>query len=165
MLRMFTSHLLTTQRIIKELLTNDAMKDLKAIVQGNKNPEDPSRKIVDLLAKLRSKPGEVPGPDIPMDLVPIGPGNTLPGPDRETGMQFADWIPDAVDMPSAKLSKTREYVARWVAEGEGVKVVVFTQFLDFVKILGNMCDQEEWGYTQVCIDQMDMNNQPIYCSG
>lgn len=61
-----------------------------------------------------------------------------------------NWISIAAyDMPGAKLTKVREIIASWIAEDKDVKVVVFTQFVDFIRILGAMCGLQGWGYTLV----------------
>ncbi|PLN85974.1 P-loop containing nucleoside triphosphate hydrolase protein [Aspergillus taichungensis] len=47
-----------------------------------------------------------------------------------------DWIEASNgDMPGAKLSKILEIIRTWIVDDSGVKIVVFTQFLDFVQIL------------------------------
>lgn len=47
-----------------------------------------------------------------------------------------DWIMASNgDMPGAKLSKILEIIRGWIENNPGVKIVVFTQFLDFVQIL------------------------------
>ncbi|KAK1140042.1 hypothetical protein N8T08_010951 [Aspergillus melleus] len=67
---------------------------------------------------------------------------TAPVPEKE---EETDWIPVcAANFPSAKLTKIRETVAHWIAENPDVKVVIFTQFLDFVRILTIMCQVEGW---------------------
>ncbi|RAH69183.1 putative SNF2 family helicase [Aspergillus aculeatinus CBS 121060] len=56
-----------------------------------------------------------------------------------------DWIQAcAGQMPSAKLTKLRELIAQWLAESPKNKVVVFTQFLDFVRIMHIMCQTQGW---------------------
>jgi SNF2 family DNA or RNA helicase len=61
-----------------------------------------------------------------------------------------DWIKTAAgDMPGAKLTKTREIITNWLEENNQTKMVVFTQFLDFVQILGATCRKQGWGYTYV----------------
>lgn len=63
-----------------------------------------------------------------------------------------DWIPAcAAHMPSAKLTKIRELIAKWIAENPMVKIVVFTQFLDFVRILGIMCETQGWKHAKVSL--------------
>ncbi|RAL13018.1 putative SNF2 family helicase, partial [Aspergillus homomorphus CBS 101889] len=64
----------------------------------------------------------------------------VPGADEET-----DWIQACAGlMPSAKLTKIREIVAEWLAESPTTKIVIFTQFLDFVRIVDFMCQKEGW---------------------
>ncbi|KAI9042744.1 putative SNF2 family helicase [Aspergillus affinis] len=57
----------------------------------------------------------------------------------------SDWIGVcAAQMPSAKLTKIRELITQWIAENPEVKIVIFTQFMDFVRILGIMCETQDW---------------------
>lgn len=61
-----------------------------------------------------------------------------------------DWIKCAGrDMPGAKLTIVRRMLGNWIAKDREVKVVIFTQFLDFVDILIAMCSKENWGFTCV----------------
>ncbi|RMJ24260.1 helicase [Aspergillus sp. HF37] len=74
-----------------------------------------------------------------------GSASTEDAPDEDVDQ--TDWIQAAAqDMPGAKLTKAREIIANWLAVDNQAKVVVFTQFLDFVDILGAMCQKEGWGY-------------------
>ncbi|PYH38842.1 putative SNF2 family helicase [Aspergillus neoniger CBS 115656] len=58
-----------------------------------------------------------------------------------------DWIEAcARNMPSAKLTKIREVLTEWLAQESPGKIVIFTQFLDFVKILSTMCEAEGWPF-------------------
>lgn len=61
-----------------------------------------------------------------------------------------DWIEAcARNMPSAKLTKIREVLTEWLAQESPGKIVIFTQFLDFVKILSTMCEAEGWPFVLV----------------
>ncbi|PYH49650.1 putative SNF2 family helicase [Aspergillus saccharolyticus JOP 1030-1] len=65
---------------------------------------------------------------------------TEPDADEQT-----DWIQAcAGQMPSAKLMQIREMVAQWLADSPNNKIVIFTQFLDFVRIMDAMCQKEGW---------------------
>ncbi|GLA58369.1 hypothetical protein AtubIFM54640_007515 [Aspergillus tubingensis] len=58
-----------------------------------------------------------------------------------------DWIRAcAQHMPSAKLTKIREILTEWLAQESSGKIVIFTQFLDFVEILSTMCEAEGWPF-------------------
>ncbi|KMK59715.1 SNF2 family helicase [Aspergillus fumigatus Z5] len=58
-----------------------------------------------------------------------------------------DWISAAQGgMPGAKVDKVRGLVANWVREDPDAKVVVFTQFLDFVRIFSSICAKEGWAH-------------------
>ncbi|KAF4169181.1 hypothetical protein CNMCM6936_009178 [Aspergillus lentulus] len=61
-----------------------------------------------------------------------------------------DWISATQGgMPGAKVDKVRELVANWIREDPGAKVVVFTQFLDFVRIFSSICTKEGWAYCRL----------------
>lgn len=61
-----------------------------------------------------------------------------------------DWIRAcAQHMPSAKLTKIREILTEWLAQESSGKIVIFTQFLDFVEILSTMCEAEGWPFVLV----------------
>ncbi|GFF45695.1 DNA repair protein RAD5 [Aspergillus udagawae] len=61
-----------------------------------------------------------------------------------------DWIlASQGEMPGAKVAKVRELVAKWIREDPDAKVVVFTQFLDFVRIFSIICSKEKW--THCCL--------------
>ncbi|KAL4802655.1 SNF2 family N-terminal domain-containing protein [Aspergillus unguis] len=58
-----------------------------------------------------------------------------------------DWIEACgARMPSAKLTAIREIVKKWKRRNEDTKVVIFSQFTDFIKILAAMSEEEGWGY-------------------
>ena len=65
------------------------------------------------------------------------------GPDPDNWL-----INDALQMPGAKLTYIKELITKWIAENKEVKIVVFTQFLDFVHILAAMCEREKWEYVR-----------------
>ena len=58
-----------------------------------------------------------------------------------------DWInlPGEI-LPSAKTQATKAQLLNWIEEDPNCKCIVFTQFLDMVRILGKVCKTEEWGY-------------------
>jgi ERCC4-related helicase len=61
-----------------------------------------------------------------------------------------DWISATQGgMPGAKVDKVRELVANWIREDPDAKVVVFTQFLDFVRIFSSICTKEGWEHCRV----------------
>ncbi|PWY79259.1 hypothetical protein BO70DRAFT_338462 [Aspergillus heteromorphus CBS 117.55] len=74
----------------------------------------------------------------------------MPGPadeedDKPDADEETDWIPVCAEhMPSAKLTKTCEIISEWLAGDPSVKVVVFTQFLDCVRILSIMYQAQGW---------------------
>ena len=61
-----------------------------------------------------------------------------------------DWLEIiGSQMPGTKLNKVRDLIRKWIEEDKEVKIVVFSEFLDSIKLLGWMCKNEGWGYTQV----------------
>ncbi|KAL3475135.1 SNF2 family N-terminal domain-containing protein [Aspergillus californicus] len=69
------------------------------------------------------------------------------GDEDEDDDKVEDWIAAAGDkMPSAKLSTIREKIKEWKSENKDTKVVIFSQFTDFIRILGEMCKSEDWQY-------------------
>ena len=63
-----------------------------------------------------------------------------------------DWIAAVGrEMHGAKLAATRTCIREWFANSSDTKVLIFTQFLDMVRILGFMCESEQWGFKTVCI--------------
>lgn len=65
--------------------------------------------------------------------------------DDEDDGELKDWIPEAaMQMPGAKILAVRNHITKWIADNPEVKVVIFTQFLDFVRIISDMCRKEGW---------------------
>ncbi|KIW01890.1 hypothetical protein, variant [Verruconis gallopava] len=60
-----------------------------------------------------------------------------------------DWIDQEGDdiLPSAKTVEIKAQILNWIAENPKVKIVVFTQFLNMIRILEKVCRAEGWGYT------------------
>ncbi|KAJ5160214.1 DNA repair helicase rad5-16 [Penicillium canariense] len=78
-----------------------------------------------------------------------------------------DWIPIIGPMtPSAKLLKVRELTKAWIESDEDVKIVLFTQFLDIIRLLQAMCSREGWGFTTISGKLSPTardNNRAIFC--
>lgn len=59
-----------------------------------------------------------------------------------------DWIPVIGEKtPGAKLTKVKDIVMEWMKKDNSVKIVLFTQFLDTIRLLKSMCGQQGWLYT------------------
>ncbi|EAW17706.1 putative helicase [Aspergillus fischeri NRRL 181] len=72
------------------------------------------------------------------------------GDEQQNEDEELDWISAAQGgMPGAKVDKVRELVANWVREDPDAKVVVFTQFLDFVRIFSSICTKEGWAHCRL----------------
>lgn len=70
-------------------------------------------------------------------------------------MEFVpeDWIPTIGQMtPSAKFTKVREILMKWIEEDKKNKILIFTQFLDTVRLLKSICEQNGWRSTTVSIE-------------
>ncbi|KAE8354396.1 SNF2 family N-terminal domain-containing protein [Aspergillus coremiiformis] len=73
--------------------------------------------------------------------------NENEGPDED---EETDWISvSGGRMPSAKMKKVQEIIKGWIDKNPDVKVVIFTQFLDFVRLLKFMCENQKWGATSL----------------
>jgi SNF2 family DNA or RNA helicase len=59
-----------------------------------------------------------------------------------------DWIPVIGEhTPGSKLAKVKDIVVEWMKQDNSVKIVLFTQFLDTIRLLKFMCAQQGWKYT------------------
>lgn len=62
-------------------------------------------------------------------------------------VQPRDWIALAGDMlPSVKTIAIKAQLLNWLEGDSGVKVIVYSQFLDMIRIMSRICDTERWGY-------------------
>lgn len=67
-----------------------------------------------------------------------------------------DWISRIGDgMPSAKLTAIREQVAKWLEEDTEVKIVVFVQYINTIRLLQGICEREDWNFAIVSQEWMD----------
>ena len=61
-----------------------------------------------------------------------------------------DWVKSAGHlMQGSKLNTIRACVVEWFKKAPDAKIIIFTQFLDMVRILVLLCEQEGWGCVQV----------------
>ena len=68
----------------------------------------------------------------------------------EKGEDDIDWVATAGHLvPGAKLAAIRTLINSWFQDSTETIVIMFTQFLDMVRILSYMCEKEGWGYTTV----------------
>ena len=59
--------------------------------------------------------------------------------------RIQDWIPLIGNkMPGAKITKTRDIVKSWIEKDPKSKIVIFTFFLDTIRLLEFMCHKEGW---------------------
>ena len=66
-----------------------------------------------------------------------------------------DWIQACDgDMPGAKLSKIKEVIRGWIEDNPDVKILIFTQFLDFVQMLATTLRRE--GCPNVCVSEISL---------
>lgn len=62
-------------------------------------------------------------------------------------VQPRDWIALAGDMlPSVKTIAIKAQLLNWLEGDPKVKVIVYSQFLDMIRIMSRICDTERWGY-------------------
>ncbi|KAL4993762.1 hypothetical protein BDV10DRAFT_189697 [Aspergillus recurvatus] len=58
-----------------------------------------------------------------------------------------DWtLACGAKMSSAKLTKIKDIVLKWKRSSKRTKVVIFSQCINFIRILAKMCEEERWGY-------------------
>ena len=73
---------------------------------------------------------------------------------EETGDSESDSEPEDVDwigfpgapLPSAKTSATKACILNWLKQAPEAKIIIYTQFLDMIRILQKMCKIERWGF-------------------
>lgn len=67
-------------------------------------------------------------------------------PQDDCGTQM-DWLenPDYV-LPSAKTLAVKAQILNWFATDKDARIIIFTQFLGLVHIMGRMCQLENWDY-------------------
>lgn len=67
--------------------------------------------------------------------------------DEEDDEEEIDWIAQGGGMlPSAKLAATKAAILNWRKVHPNQKIIIYTQFLGLGRILGQICEAEEWGY-------------------
>lgn len=78
----------------------------------------------------------------------LNPGNSK----DEINAKESDWVKVAgKEMPSSKVTATRETIQKWLSEDPKNKIVIFTQFCDMVFIFMEMCKEEGWECVKVCL--------------
>jgi SNF2 family DNA or RNA helicase len=73
---------------------------------------------------------------------------------KETGDSDSDSEPEDVDwielpgapLPSAKTSAAKACILNWLDKAPETKIIIYTQFLDMIRILQKMCTIEGWGF-------------------
>ena len=50
--------------------------------------------------------------------------------------------------PSAKTQAIKAQILNWFEEDPNVKIIIYTQFLDMIRILGRVCQGEQWEYLE-----------------
>lgn len=60
-----------------------------------------------------------------------------------------DWISMPGEVcPSAKTAAVKAQIMNWRQEDQKVKIIIYTQFLDMIRILGRVCQGEKWEYLE-----------------
>lgn len=78
----------------------------------------------------------------------LNPGNSM----DVIGSKKIDWVKIAgKEMPSSKVTATRNTIRKWFEEDSKNKIVIFTQFREMVYIFWEMCEQENWGCVKVSL--------------
>ncbi|KAK4939054.1 hypothetical protein LTR10_020628 [Elasticomyces elasticus] len=67
--------------------------------------------------------------------------------DEDEDPPAQDWINmDGTVLTSAKLTATKAAILNFQQKNNTEKILIYTQFLGLCRILGRMCDAENWGY-------------------
>lgn len=64
-------------------------------------------------------------------------------------------------MPGAKLNEIRKIIKDWKRSNKDTKVVIFSQFTDFIRILADMCQEERWGFRCVSTGTKNMDVESL----
>lgn len=64
-----------------------------------------------------------------------------------------DWIdmPNTNLLPSSKTTAIKAQILNWLEQDPRQKIIVYTQFLDMIRILAKVCAMEQWGFGQVSV--------------
>lgn len=148
-LRMLATHVLVPQKILHDMIDDNFMTKLWALVESTSNEDDPtSAKITHLIDSARD---HCRANDRPTAMVTDA--DFLEA--REEVLDGMNWIPLVGScMPGAKLDRVKEIVAAWIAADPEVKIVVFSQFLGFVDVFSKTCEAEGWGYATVSLSSV-----------
>lgn len=69
------------------------------------------------------------------------------GPAGKGADVVSHWVDGAGKMlPSAKTLAFKAQVANWLQEDPNVKIIVYTQFISMIQILGKVCEMEGWDF-------------------
>ncbi|KAF7189628.1 DNA repair protein rad5 [Pseudocercospora fuligena] len=80
-------------------------------------------------------------PSINFDETPTGK--------KKRKQEEADWIGLKGEiLPSTKTIAVKAQILNWLKENPRVKIIVYTQFMPVVRILGNICQTERWGHVK-----------------
>ncbi|KAK3112221.1 hypothetical protein LTR53_011737 [Teratosphaeriaceae sp. CCFEE 6253] len=69
------------------------------------------------------------------------------GKNKKKSEKMEDWIGLKGEvLPSAKTRATKAQIQNWLDEDPGARIIIFSQFLPCLKILGKMCVTEGWSW-------------------
>ena len=64
-------------------------------------------------------------------------------------VEDVDWIGMKGDLlPSAKTTAAKAQILAWLEASPNEKIVIFTQWIDMIRILKKMCNMEGWGHVE-----------------
>ena len=67
--------------------------------------------------------------------------------DDESDEEDVDWIElSGALLPSAKTTATKACILNWLREDPETKIIIYSQFLDQIRILSKICAIEGWGF-------------------
>jgi SNF2 family DNA or RNA helicase len=65
---------------------------------------------------------------------------------KEKTKDWIDLAPGNDILPSSKTLAIKAQIINWVQEDPEVKIIIYTQFLDMIRILSKVCSAEKWSY-------------------
>jgi SNF2 family DNA or RNA helicase len=67
---------------------------------------------------------------------------------KDGGEKAKDWIDlQAIDiLPSSKTMAIKAQIINWIEDDPKVKIIIYTQFIDMIRILSKICQVERWPY-------------------
>lgn len=162
-LRMLCSHVLLSQRLLKRIFDAADVEVLSRLIENEPSSGNDEVGLISVLRKIihsKSNTGKAQSsvsrqPSMGSDFIissrdmsasarPRGDDDD----EEEEEEQEHDWIEMGKVPLSAKLVATRAAIHEWRERSPSEKIIIYTQYLDMVRLLGKVCNAEGWNYVQ-----------------